>query len=115
MRPGADFSSFRYHDVGRPGHILRLAGHRPSGTWADAAWLIAKRNAHVEEGKLVGDTPPARQILKTVGPATQARSDRVRGRPRRNVPERAKPTRAQLQARSANIRKAQKARQRSRA
>jgi len=54
VRPGADFSSFRYHDVGRPGHILRLAGHRPSGTWADAAWLIAKRDAHVEEGKLVG-------------------------------------------------------------
>jgi len=50
VRPGADFSSFRYHDVGRPGHILRLAGHRPSGTWADAAWLIAKRDAHVEEG-----------------------------------------------------------------
>jgi len=61
-----------------------------------------------------GDTPPARQILKTVGLATQVR-DRFRGRPRRNVPERAKPTRAQLQARSANIRKAQKARQRSRA
>ena len=108
MRPGADFSSFRYHDVGRPGHILRLAGHRPSGTWADAAWLIAKRDAHVEEGKLVGDTPPARQILKTVGPATQARSDRVRGRPRRNVHERAKPTGAQRRAHTTNIRKARK-------
>jgi hypothetical protein len=115
VRPGADFSSFRYHDVGRPGHVQRLAGRRPNGTWADAAWLIAKQDAHVEGGKLVGDTATARQILKTVGPATHIRGDRFRGRTRRNVPRRAKPTSAQQRARSANIRKAQKARRRSRA
>ena len=52
----------------------------------------------------------SRQILKAVRPATQARSDRFRGRPRRNVPERAKPTGAQRRPRTTNIRKARKTR-----
>jgi hypothetical protein len=90
------------------GHTV--AGRRASGAWVDAAWLIAKGDAHVEKGKLVGDTGQARRLLATIGPARHVRGDVFRGHPRRNVPERAKPTPAQQRAREANIRKAQAAR-----
>jgi hypothetical protein len=60
VRPKEDFVTFRYHDVGKPGHVQRLAGKRASGSWADQAWLISKENAHVENGKLVPDTSDAR-------------------------------------------------------
>ncbi len=110
IRPGREFADFRYHDVGRRGHAVRLAGKRASGRWADAAWLIAKGDAHIEKGKLVGDTAQARRILTAIGPARHVRGDIFRGHPRRNVPEKAKPTAAQRRARAANIRKAQAAR-----
>lgn len=110
IRPGREFADFRYHDVGRQGHAVRLAGKRGSGRWADAAWLIAKGDAHVEKGMLVGDTAWARRILTAIGPARRVRGDVFRGHPRRNVPEKAKPSAAQRRARTANIRKAQAAR-----
>jgi len=31
VRPKSEFTSFRMHDVGRKGHIIRLAGRRKSG------------------------------------------------------------------------------------
>ncbi len=110
VRPKEEFVDFRYHDVGRPGHLQRLSGRRASGSWADQAWLISKGDAHIENGRLVGDSPAARKLLKVIGPARQAKRDVFQGHPRRNVPEREKPTRAQRRARLANIRKAQQAR-----
>ncbi len=110
VRPKSGFVTFRYHDVGRRGHVVRLAGKRATGSWADAAWLVSKTDAHVEEGKLVADTASARRILKVIGPARRLRGDVFRGYPRPNVPERAKPTAAQRRARMRNIRKAQRAR-----
>lgn len=112
VRPASEFVTFRYHDVGRPGHVLRLAGQRPSGSWADAAWLISKDDAHVRGGELVTDVPDARKVLETIGPAKHVKGDVFRGHPRKNIPERLKPTRAQVQARTKNIAKAQKARAR---
>lgn len=53
VRPKEEFVTFRYHDVGRPGHIQRLAGKRSSGSWDDQAWLINKEDAHVKNGELV--------------------------------------------------------------
>jgi len=32
VRPKEDFITFRYHDIGRPGHLQRLAGKRASGS-----------------------------------------------------------------------------------
>jgi len=110
VRPKGGFEIFRYHDVGRPGHVKRLAGKRPTGTWADAAWLISKTDAHVTNGVLVADTPGARKVLQDIGPATLVSGSLFRGHPRKNVPERAKPTPAQHRARAQNIRKAQAAR-----
>jgi hypothetical protein len=110
VRPKEDFVIFRYHDVGRPGHLQRLGGKRASGSWADQAWLISKDDAHVEGGRLVGDTAAARKLLRTIGPAERMKGDVFQGHPKKNVPERDKPTPAQRRARLANIRKAQRAR-----
>lgn len=111
VRSKEEFVAFGYHDVGRPGHLQRLAGKRASGSWADQAWLISKEDAHVENGRLVADTLSARRVLGLIGPARRVKGDVFKGHPRRNVPERKKPTPAQRRARLANIRKAQKARQ----
>jgi hypothetical protein len=111
IRPKEEFVIFRYHDVGKPGGIQRLAGKRSSGSWADQAWLISKEYAHVANGKLVPDTSDAREILQVIGPAKHVRGDVFQGHPRKNVPERKKPAPAQLQAQMENIREARKVRQ----
>jgi len=110
VRPKEQFITFRYHDVGQPGHIQRLAGKRSSGSWDDQAWLISKEDAHIEKKKMVADTSAARKILDVIGPVKYVKGDIFRGHPRRNVPEREKPTPAQRRARMENIRKAQETR-----
>jgi hypothetical protein len=107
VRPKDQFVTFRTHDIGEKGHVQRVAGKRSSGSWADQKWLISKADAHVENGRLVADTPDVAKVLKVIGPARQTDADRFAGRPRRNVPERSKPTAAQKRARTTNIRKAQ--------
>ena len=111
VRSKEKFVTFRYHDVGEPGGILRLAGKRSSGSWDDQAWLIGKQMAHREGDSLVADTPDAKKVLKVIGPAKHVKGDIFQGHPRENVPESEKPTPAQRRARSENIRKAQQARQ----
>ncbi|MBI3739865.1 MAG: hypothetical protein HY258_12525 [Chloroflexi bacterium] len=111
VRSKSDFTSFRTQDVGRRGHIQRVAGKRPTGTWATVKWLIGKDDAHVQNGKLVPDTKDAQNVLEQLGSQpVRMVGDRFKARPRPNVPERAKPTSAQKQARRANIKKAQAAR-----
>ena len=108
VRPKGEFITFRTQDVGDPGHLQRVAGRRSSGSWSTAAWLISKEDAHVEGGRLVGDTKEARDLLKELG-STPAHltGDRFEAKDRRNVPERAKPTAAQTRAGRQNIEKAQ--------
>jgi hypothetical protein len=66
----------------------------------------------VEDGKLVGDTQEARDLLKRLrSKPVHIRGDRFKAKPRRNVPERSKPTAAQTRARKKNIKKAQAARE----
>jgi len=113
VRPKSEFVAFRTQDVGRKGHIQRVAGRRPSGSWATVTWLIAKEDAHVQNGRLVPDTAAARKLIDQLGsPAVHAQGDRFKAVDRPNVPERSKPTAAQKRARSANIKKAQAARRR---
>lgn len=115
IRPGDDFVTFRTQDVGDPGHIQRVAGKRESGSWATVKWLIGKEDAHVEGDNLVGDTRDAKDVLKKLGSkVTHKSGDRFEAKPRRNVPEKSKPTAAQKKARSQNIKKAQSAKSRSR-
>ena len=112
VRRKEEFATFRYHDVGKPGHIQRLAGRRPSGSWDDQAWLISKEDAHIANGRLVGNTSGARKVLDVIGPVRHVRGDIFQGHPRKNVAESEKPTPAQRRARMENIRRAQAVRRR---
>lgn len=111
VRDGGDFETFRTQDVGDPGHLQRVSGKREGGSWATVKWLIGKEDAHVEDGKLVGDTKDAKDLIRKLrSRPVQIRGDRFEAKPRRNVPERSKPTAAQTRARRQNINKAQSAR-----
>ena len=114
VREGGDFETFRTQDVGDPGHLQRVAGKRASGSWATVKWLVSKGDAHVEDGKLVGDTQEARDLIRKLrSRPVHIQGDRFQAKPRRNVPERSKPTAAQTRARRQNIKKAQTAREKS--
>ena len=114
VRPRGDFVSYRTQDVGDPGHLQRVAGKRESGSWATVKWLIDKNDAHVEGDSLVGDTQEAKDLIKKLGSKPVHKTgDLFEAKPRRNVPERSKPTAAQRRARSQNIKKAQSARSKS--
>ncbi len=67
VRPQEEFTTFRTQDVGSKGHIERVAGRRPGGSWATAKWLISKEDAHVEGDRLIGDTQDAKDLLKKLG------------------------------------------------
>ena len=114
VRPKSEFISFRTQDVGRKGHIQRIAGKRSSGSWSTVTWLISKDDAHIQSGKLVPDSADARKLIdKLVSRPVHMQADRFKAKDRPNIPERRKPTPAQRRARSANIKKAQAARHRS--
>jgi hypothetical protein len=109
-----DFETYRTQDVGDPGHLQRVSGRRAGGSWATVKWLIDKDDAHVEDGRLVGDTRDAKDVIRKLGSRpVHIRGDRFEAKPRRNVPERSKPTTAQTRARRQNIKKAQAARKKS--
>ena len=111
LRDGSDFETFRTQDVGDRGHLQRVGGKRANGGWSTVKWLVSKDDAHVEDGKLVGDTSEAKDLIRKLrSRPTQIRGDRFQAKPRRNVPERSKPTAAQQKARSKNIKKAQSTR-----
>jgi hypothetical protein len=114
LRSGEDFETFRTQDVGDPGHLQRVGGKRAGGGWATVKWLISKEDAHVEDGKLVGDTQEAKDLIRKLRKKpVHIRGDRFESKPRKNVPERSKPTTAQQRARRQNIKKAQSAREKS--
>jgi hypothetical protein len=111
VRPGDDFVTFRTQDVGDPGHIQRVAGKRESGSWATVKWLISKEDAHLSGDTLVGDTEDAKDVIqKLSSKPIHKKGDLFEAKPRKNVPEKSKPTEAQKKARSKNIKKAQAAR-----
>lgn len=111
VRPKTEFVAFRTQDVGRKGHIQRVAGRRSSGSWATVTWLIGKEDAHIDNGRLVADSAEAKRLISQLGSRpVHTQGDRFKASDRRNVPERSKPTPAQRRARLANIRKAQAAR-----
>lgn len=112
VREGDNFETFRTQDVGGEGHLQRVGGKRASGSWATVKWLISKDDAHVEGGKLVGDTKDAKDLIKKLGSQpVQLSGDRFKAEPRRNVREKDKPTAAQTRARRQNIKKAQATRE----
>jgi hypothetical protein len=115
VRPRTEFVFFRNQDVGRRGGIERVAGRRKNGSWDTQKWLIGKSEAHRVGKKLAPDTAAARKVLKQLGSVPRhLGGDRFMAKPRRNIPERAKPTPAMRRAQRANIKKAQAALRRRR-
>ena len=85
VREGGEFETFRTQDVGDPGHLQRVSEKRPSGSWATVKWLIGKDDAHVQDGKLVGDTKDARDLIRKLrSKPVHIRGDRFEAKPRRN-------------------------------
>jgi hypothetical protein len=114
VRPKEEFVSFRNQDVGKKGHLERLAGRRSSGSWDTVSWLISKRDAHQSGKSLVITTQAVKQAIEkgTRGPITHVKGDIFVSKPRKNIPEKSKPTLAQRRAQSKNIKKARAARRR---
>ena len=111
VRPKGEFVTFRTHDVGKKGHVERLAGKRANGRWATVSWLINKNEAHVSKGILVGDSKDVKDVLaKLRRKPKYLKGDIFEAGPRVNIPEKAKPTAAMKKAQMRNIKKAQAAR-----
>jgi hypothetical protein len=75
VRARTEFKWFKLHEVGDPGHILRLEGLRDNGTKDDQSWLVSKQDAHVEKRFLIADTKQAKQVLDICGPTIQVEGD----------------------------------------
>ena len=73
VNPKEQFVTFRNQDVGRSGHIERLAGQRADGSWDTYTWLVSKQDAYVEGNKLVPDSEDAKELFRK-----QLRSEPVR-------------------------------------
>jgi hypothetical protein len=111
VRDKGGFIMFRNHDVGRKGHVERLAGLKANGRWATVSWLIDKREAHISKGILVGDSKDVKDVLaKLRRKPRHLKGDIFQAGPRINIPERVKPTAAMRKAQMKNIKKAQAAR-----
>ncbi len=67
IQPKEAFVEFKTQDIGRDGGIERIAGKRAGGAWSTQEWVIAKDQAHVERGTLIGDTVDARRVLTMLG------------------------------------------------
>ena len=114
VRPKSSFRSFRVQKVGSGG-TERLAGKRSDGSWDTQAWLIPKGQAHVSSGTLVGNTAKVKNILMKLGSKPRrVKADVFRAKPRRDIPEKMKPTAAMRRAERKNIKKAQTAKRRKR-
>lgn len=114
IRPKSGFTTFRTQDVGKKGNLERVAGKRSSGSWDTVTWLISKEDAHIKGENLIIDDPKVKTLLKQIrGQIIHKKGDVFTALPRRNVPEREKPTQAQKRAQMRNIRLAQAARHES--
>jgi len=117
VRPKSEFKIFRVHDVGKKGHVERVAGQRVNGRWATQAWLIDKNDAHISRGVLVGDKEEVKDVLAKLRRKPKLlKGDIFEAGPRINVPEKLKPTsssskgvprRGAKKAQAKNIKKAQ--------
>src|SRR3989339_519377 len=100
IRPKGEFVSYKNHDIGKKGHIERVAGRRSSGSWATHAWLIAK-----------GDAKVAKEVISKLSSKPKiVKGDIFEAKPKKNVPEKNKPTTLMKKAQRENIKKAQNAR-----
>jgi hypothetical protein len=104
--PRADFVTFQTQDVGRRGHIQRVAGQRSSGYWSTVKWLIDKDDAHVQDNKLVPDTKDAQAVIEQLGSEpVRMLGDLFKARPRPNFQLERKSTLGQPRSRRESTKK----------
>jgi len=114
VRPGEEFVTFQTQDVGRRGHIQRVAGRRSSGYWTTVKWLIGKEDAHIQDEQLVPDSKAAKDVIQQLGSQpVRLIGDRFRARPSPNSSETIDLTPSQGRARRETIKKAQTNRRKS--
>ena len=114
VRPGEEFVIFQTQDVGRRGHIQRVAGRRSSGYWATVKWLIGKDDAHIQNEQLIPDTKAAKDVIKQLGSQpVHLIGDRFRAKPNPNISETINPMSSQRRTQSENIKKAQTTRRKN--
>ena len=96
VRDKNQFTSFRTQDIGRKGHTQRVAGRRDTGSWDTQKWLISKEDAHVKKGIILADDEGVKQVLDNLGSKPKhLKGDIFKAKPRPNIPEKIKPTKAQ--------------------
>jgi hypothetical protein len=112
VRDKNQFEDFRSQDVGDSGHSIRVAGKRKNGSWDTQKWLIKKTDAHIDrQGYLRADREKEQKVLSQLGSVPRHTGEDIfKSSPRKNVPEKNKPTAAQKKARAENIKKAQQSR-----
>tara|TARA_Y100000034_G_C6732353_1_gene324529 strand:- start:260 stop:685 length:426 start_codon:yes stop_codon:yes gene_type:complete len=107
VRPKEDFVTFRNHDIGKKGHLERIAGKRKNGSWATQAWLIEKSDASVKNGVLVGKSKHSKELIsKLRRKPKKVKGDIFEAGPIKNIPEKSKPTPSMKKAQKRNILKA---------
>ena len=112
--PGEEFVTFQTQDVGRRGHIQRVAGKRSSGYWTTVKWLIGKEDAHIQDEKLVPDTKAAKNVINQLGSQpVRLVGDRFKAKPKPHGSETIKPTFTEGRTRRENVKKTQPSRRKS--
>lgn len=65
LRSKEGFTLFRIQDVGRKGHVQRVAGKQPNGKWETQSWLVSKEDAHTAGRYLIADSTSAQELFAT--------------------------------------------------
>jgi hypothetical protein len=111
VQPKEAFVEFKTQDIGREGGIERIAGKRAGGAWSTQEWVIAKDQAHVERGTLIGDTVDARRVLTMLGSEPRhIKADRFSIHGHTGMPADVSPTLAPRRAGLSNVQAPQKGR-----
>lgn len=111
VQPKEAFVEFKTQDIGRDGGIERIAGKRAGGAWSTQEWVIAKDQAHVERGMLIGDTVDARRVLTMLGAEPRhIKADRFTIHGHTGMPADVSPTLAPRRAGLGNVQAPQKGR-----
>jgi hypothetical protein len=111
VQPKEAFVAFKTQEIGSEGGIERVAGKRAGGAWSTQEWLIAKDQAHVERGTLIGDTVDARRVLTMLGAEPRRiKADRFTIHGHTGMPADVSPTLAPRRAGLTNIQAPQKGR-----
>ncbi len=83
VRPKEQAADVKIEDTELGGHVERVLMKGSDGVWRTATWLVAKEDAHVENGELIVDDPEARPVLRRIqGAITHKEGDIFRAKPR---------------------------------